>query len=37
MGSFKGSENILKKESGTDRSILKSQLSSMTLNEHTGG
>ena len=33
MSSFKSSENIHKKESGTDRSVSDNQSSSVTLNE----
>ena len=33
MSSFKGSENIQKKEGGSDRSVLDNQSSSATLNE----
>ena len=33
MSSFKGSENIQKKEGGSDRSVSDNQSSSVTLNE----
>ena len=35
MSSFKGSENIQKKEGGPDRSVSDNQSSSVTLNELT--